>query len=38
MDEQEEKQVEAKRSLTIADIHDRKENANELSKMRNTKS
>jgi len=38
MDEQEEKQTEAKRSLTIADIQDRREKLNVLSKMRNTES
>jgi len=30
MDEQEEKQVEAKRRLTIGDIQERKENSNVL--------
>jgi hypothetical protein len=38
MDEQEEKQVEEKRSLLIGDIQNRKGNINVLFKMRSTKS
>jgi len=38
MDEQEEKQAEAKRSLLVVNIQNRKEKSNVLYKMWNTKS
>ena len=37
MEESEEKQVEAKRSLLVGDIQEQRENSIELSKMRNRK-